>query len=220
MNHCGAKRKQGGEPCRKPAGWGTPHKTGRCKLHGGNTPTHVEAAKVELARQECATLGIPVESDPGEALLGELAETMGNVAFYRQLVQQLPTHPERSKRVEVVDDDGEPILDEHGEAKTEWEQGRTGVYGPTFHVSGIPTGEAKPHILVVLYNQERKHLVEVAAAALKADVDVRRIEVFENLGQRVADVLVEFARRMGLDPASPAVREAGRAALTLVAGGP
>lgn len=33
---CGAKAKQTGQPCRRPAGWGTNHPgTGRCKLHGG-----------------------------------------------------------------------------------------------------------------------------------------------------------------------------------------
>lgn len=34
--YCGAKAKQTGQPCRRPAGWGTSHPgTGRCKLHGG-----------------------------------------------------------------------------------------------------------------------------------------------------------------------------------------
>ncbi len=33
---CGAKAKQTGQPCRRPAGWGTDHpREGRCKLHGG-----------------------------------------------------------------------------------------------------------------------------------------------------------------------------------------
>lgn len=33
---CEAKAKQTGQPCRRPAGWGTNHPgTGRCKLHGG-----------------------------------------------------------------------------------------------------------------------------------------------------------------------------------------
>lgn len=35
-NICGAKGKQSGLPCRRPAGWGTSHPgNGRCKLHGG-----------------------------------------------------------------------------------------------------------------------------------------------------------------------------------------
>lgn len=36
---CGAKGKQSGQPCKRPAGWGTLHPgTGRCKLHGGCSP--------------------------------------------------------------------------------------------------------------------------------------------------------------------------------------
>jgi len=36
---CGAKTKKSGEPCQKPAGWGTDHVgVGKCKLHGGATP--------------------------------------------------------------------------------------------------------------------------------------------------------------------------------------
>jgi len=38
-NICGAKTKGDGEPCKRPAGWGTDHPgVGRCKLHGGATP--------------------------------------------------------------------------------------------------------------------------------------------------------------------------------------
>ena len=36
MNECGAKTR-GGAPCKKRAGWGTPHVgEGKCRLHGGN----------------------------------------------------------------------------------------------------------------------------------------------------------------------------------------
>jgi len=37
---CGARAKsKAGEPCRRPAGWGTDHLgTGRCKFHGGRSP--------------------------------------------------------------------------------------------------------------------------------------------------------------------------------------
>ncbi len=35
-NICGAKAKSTGEPCEKPAGWGTDHQgEGKCKYHGG-----------------------------------------------------------------------------------------------------------------------------------------------------------------------------------------
>lgn len=38
-NICKAKTKGTGEPCTRPAGWGTDHPgVGKCKLHGGATP--------------------------------------------------------------------------------------------------------------------------------------------------------------------------------------
>jgi len=37
---CGATARSTGQPCRRPAGWGTNHPgAGRCKLHGGATPS-------------------------------------------------------------------------------------------------------------------------------------------------------------------------------------
>lgn len=213
--HCGAQRynQPTGTLCRRPKGWGTPHPgIGYCKRHGGNTKSHVDSAKVEIARRECAQLGVPIEMDAGEALMQELWETAGNVAFYRALVQELPTHPVAAVRKEVVGgpDDGE----------VEWEPAKAGVYAPTFHQSGRRTGEAKAHIIVSLYNDERKHFAAVAAAALKAGVEERRVQLAEGTAKSLVQVLMEFARRLGLDPSSPEVREAGRGALTLVAGEP
>lgn len=47
--HCGARRKQGGEPCRKSKGHWTDHKgAGRCWLHGGRTPNGVQFARREM----------------------------------------------------------------------------------------------------------------------------------------------------------------------------
>lgn len=39
---CGATAKSTGEPCQRPAGWGTDSSEGRCKFHGGGTPTKEE----------------------------------------------------------------------------------------------------------------------------------------------------------------------------------
>lgn len=208
MDYCGAKRRQGGEPCRKPAGWGVPGvKVGRCRLHLGGTPSHVVAASKELARQACVTLGIPIETHPAEALLREVCETAGNVEFYRSLVQELPTHPEPDEYIEGDEGDGH------------WERGDPGVYGRTYHVSGIPTGEAKPHILVTLYNEERKHLLAATTAALKAGCDAKRVQIEEDKATQLADVLRSFAVALGHDPASEPVRKAFRAQLSVIAGG-
>jgi len=38
-DYCNARKTDGSGYCRQPAGWGTDHDVGRCKFHGGNTPT-------------------------------------------------------------------------------------------------------------------------------------------------------------------------------------
>lgn len=205
---CGAKGRSG-NPCSRPAGWGTQHVgAGRCKLHGGSTPTHAAAASKELARQACTKLGIPIDTHPAEALLREVCETAGNVQFYRSLVQELPTHPE-APEVDYVDEDG----------KAHYTAGEPGVYGPTYHVSGIATGEAKPHVLVQLYNEERKHLLAATTAALKAGCDAKRVQIEEDKATQLADVLRSFAIALGHDPSSEIVRTAFRAQLSVIAGG-
>ena len=77
---CGGRTRAGGS-CQRPAGWGTDHVgIGRCKLHGGSTPTHQVAAHRELVRQaedealrELAVLGLPPPMDNPLLVLAELA---------------------------------------------------------------------------------------------------------------------------------------------------
>lgn len=69
-----------------------------------------------------------------------------------------------------------------------------------------------------LWMVERKHLGDVTKKALDAGVARRQIEMLEDLARQVVAGFSHFARLMGLDPASPQVREAGRQALQLVAG--
>jgi hypothetical protein len=188
---CGAQRlnQPEGATCTQRAGWGTDHPgVGRCKRHGGATESHQRAAALEIARQECEVLGIPIETTPAEALIREVWEASGNVAFYRRLVQELPTHPEGRIYVPPDGDEG----------KGYWGDGKVGVYGPTYHVSGIPTGEAKPHVLVVLYNDERKRLVDAASAALKAGVEERRVRIAEADAERIMDAQMKAFAAMGL----------------------
>jgi len=82
-NHplCGAKRKSG-EECRAFAGQGTDHLgIGRCKYHGGSTPSHKNnAAKVE-AERKMVTMGAPTNVTPAAALMGILRATAGHVAW-------------------------------------------------------------------------------------------------------------------------------------------
>lgn len=86
---CGANGRSG-NPCARPAGWGTDHVgIGRCKLHGGSTPSHQRSAAIARAEQACDTLGIPIETDGISALTNRLWEAEGDLCFYREQVAAL-----------------------------------------------------------------------------------------------------------------------------------
>jgi hypothetical protein len=184
---CGGHRRRAEKPCQRPAGWGTDHPgIGTCKLHLGCTRNHKRSAEIELARRECAALGIPIDTTPADALIEEVREACGNVAFYRAMIQQLPAHPEPDEFVATDDGEGH------------WERGDIGIYGPTYHVSGVPTGEAKEHILLRLYNEERKRKLDAASAALRAGVDERRVRIAEADAERIMGAQVLALTAMGL----------------------
>lgn len=83
---CGA-RSRSGRLCGRPAGAGTDHPgIGRCKLHGGSTPTHVAAAKRELVKREAEALGLSLEIDPATAILELVWRCAGDLQFYSNLV--------------------------------------------------------------------------------------------------------------------------------------
>jgi hypothetical protein len=85
MTACGGKKHQGDGTCGLPAGWGTDHPgTGRCKLHGGSTPTHRKAAVEQQARAELARLDLPPVEDP----LSELARVCGQVLGWKDMLAE------------------------------------------------------------------------------------------------------------------------------------
>lgn len=61
---CGAKGKQKGQPCKRPAGWGTDHPgVGKCKLHGGLSPAPTGRYS-KIQRPRVKELLQQFESDP------------------------------------------------------------------------------------------------------------------------------------------------------------
>jgi len=87
---CGAKTRSGGT-CRKFAGESTEHPgTGRCKYHGGNTPSHRKNAVELEAKQRMVKMGSPIDGTrPHEALLGLLRSSAGHVAWLMREVGEL-----------------------------------------------------------------------------------------------------------------------------------
>ncbi len=173
---CGAQRPNApkGTTCKLVAGHGTDHVgTGRCKRHGGTTPTHKRAAEVELAKQAVQRYGLAVDVDPAEAMMQAVATSYGQVLYLRAAVARL---------------------------KSPW------------------TADG-PHVAWTMLKAEEKHHREVCRDAAAAGVARRHIEMQEAMARKLVEGFAAFARLLGHDPAAPAVREAGRAAFQLIAGG-
>jgi len=98
---CGAQRRQGdGEPCKRPAGWGTDHPgDGRCKLHGGSSPSGRVAAQREAARRalESVRADIDPDADPVTELRKLVASLQASADYLAERIG-----------FDLVDDKGKP----------------------------------------------------------------------------------------------------------------
>lgn len=174
---CRAHRTAGG-PCGKAPVTGTTV----CASHGGRARQVKAAAarrqKQQAAERAVATLGLRVDVTPTDALLEEVRWTAGHVQWLRTKVQE---------------------LDEHGaggEHQLTWGTTKVKEGGEDRGT----TQEAKPSIWYVLYEAERKHLVTVCAAALKAGVEERRVRLAEQQGDLVAMVIRRILDDLDLTP--------------------
>lgn len=164
-------------------------------MHGGATPVAVAAAKRRgqevAAREAVVTYGLPVDVSPTEALLEEVRWTAGHVRWLRDRVQELET-------AALV----------WGTTRTEIENGASLLLGLTDgEVSSVDSAPAAkivqtagPSIWLDLYDRERKHLVSVAAAALRAGVEERRVRLAEQQGELVAGAIRAILSDLGLSP--------------------
>ena len=122
------------------------------------------------------TLGLPIDVDPGKALLDEIHWTAGHVAWLRDKVQELK------------DDD---LV--WGRTQTD-----TGI-GPQGPVDTV-TEKADPNVWYQLYLKEREHLAKVCALALRAGIEERKVKLAESQGLLVADVIRRILGALGLSP--------------------
>lgn len=151
-----------------------------CGYHGGNA-RHAKAAAKRNVEEKIATvavrtLGLPIDITPTDALLQEVQWTAGHVKWLRSKVQEL---------------EDEDLV---------WGVTRTKVGGE----DRGETSEAKPSIWFALYESERKHLVSVCSAALRAGVEERKVRLAESQG----DLVVAVIRRI-LDGLLTALLAAG-----------
>lgn len=111
---CGARLRQerddGRETCTLARGFKTSHPGfGNCHLHGGATKSGVAAAERERAEQALAdaklTYGLPIDVEPGEALLGLVRTAAGVCAWLGRQVAVLD-----AEKVTTVDGRTHPLV--------------------------------------------------------------------------------------------------------------
>lgn len=177
QGRCGARRRSGGS-CLKPSGWGTDHNGyGVCKLHGGSTCAHRRRAQKMIAAEAVVTFGLSREIDPYDALVSEVRRTVGAVDWLREQVRALDP------------------------AEVTWSVARS----TTSTVYGRRTiRAARVHTWVRLYQQERKHLVEVCQAAIRAGVEERQVTLAERQGALLAGAIRGILADLDLTPAQAA----------------
>jgi hypothetical protein len=120
------------------------------------------------------TLGLPIDIDPGKALLDEIHWTAGHVQWLRDKVQEL---------------EGDALV---------WGKSlhREGV-GPEGPVD-VSDHKAAPNTWYQLYMAEREHLAKVCSLALKAGIEERKVKLAESQGLLVAEAIRRILGALGL----------------------
>lgn len=171
MKLCGRKKRSGGT-CQKPAGWGTDHKGyGMCRTHGGNSPTSNKSAYIAKARDMVMTFGLPREISPVQAILEEVQRTAGHVAWLGQQVGDL-TNQELTRGVTKVQ-----------------------VFPDGSKVTNV---EAAVNVWVKMYQEERKHLVQVCKAGVEIGLKEIEISIAQRQGELLAQVITAILNDMSL----------------------
>lgn len=157
-----------------------------CRYHGGNAPRARAAGarrvQEQAAQQAVETLGLPVDVSPSDALLEEVRWTAGHVQWLRGKVQELQPKAlvwgKTRTAVKVTEREFEGMAIESTEETV--------------------TREASLSLWYDLYERERRHLVTVCAAALRAGVEERRVRLAESQGELVAGVIRAILNDLGL----------------------
>jgi P27 family predicted phage terminase small subunit len=150
--------------------------TGRCASHIGGPSARANKLATELVRRD-PTYGVPEKITAEDALVGELWRTAGHVKWL-----------------------GERVAELEASALT-WGTTQT----VTRYWGEFPGGEqvarAGPHILLDLYDRERKHLVHVAAEIIRAGLAARLLDTAQRQGAAFGRVTDLILHDLGLSPA-------------------
>lgn len=160
-----------------------------CRVHGGAAPAVRAAAARRTAEAKAAaavaTLGLPVDITPTEALLQEVQWTAGHVKWLRSKVQEVGSKPANRP------DPQHPLV---------WGTTKVATKNATSSPGSNTEHAATTSIWYDLYAKERAHLVTVCSAALKAGVEERRIRLAEQQGDLVAEAIRRILNALNLTP--------------------
>lgn len=154
---CGGRKRQGGDPCTRPAGWGTTHRgIGACKLHGGSTPNAcIHAARIQ-ARTTANAYGIPRHIDPADGLIEEYWRSAGIIAGLETHIATIP-HDELVWGIAETtlpgSDDPEPRS-----------------------ATQLTKYKALPNVWLKLFNEERDRFAKLGLEIVRLGLDARRDE--------------------------------------------
>lgn len=126
-----------------------------------------------------ATYGLPVDIDPGAALLEEVTRTAGHVRWLASIVADL-----------------DPELLVWGDKQEQHQEGTT-AEGPVNVTTRVQA--AGVSVWLDLYLRERDHLRRVCSDALKAGVRERQIQLAEQAGERAGTWLRATLATLELD---------------------
>lgn len=168
-----------------------------CRFHGGNSPTHLAAAKRRILAEKMVTYGLPVEDGrPEDLLLQEIRRTAGHVQWLGDKIAQL-------QEEQLV----------YGTTRVEQQiGGEAGGYNRI-------TMEAAPTIWLNLYMKERAHLAKCCHMAISSGIEERRVKAAEQLADAIGTAITGMLSRLGLDVTDPHVREIAHATILEVASG-
>jgi hypothetical protein len=164
-----------------------------CRLHAGVSNETARAkglANLQAirAQEAVATYGLPRDIDPHDALREEIARTAGHVAWLGDIVASIDPDALTQGVTSVVHKEG--VSD----------QGNDVWYDQT-------TSAAGASVWLSLYQAERKHLVDVCAAAIRCGLAEREVRLAEQQGALIAQVIRALIEdpELGLDAGSQEV---------------
>lgn len=173
--------------CTQPAGFGTEHSGfGYCKWHGGSTAAGIKSAAKQQVRQwveeRRRTLGDRNDPSvrgisPDEVLLEEVRRSVALVRWLEEKIGSWDLDPESFPMAEHL---GLPQL----VAET---------------ATGSP-GATDAQVWLLIYREERKHMVSVAKLTLDAGIAERQVRLAEQQGLLLATAIRSILNALNLTP--------------------